>query len=68
MRLIGLHEAGLAGFKDRLGSRVEHLISQSPFKHPDNTPYTGFGAMFPTQSRRQGILIEYRGSLIRFCC
>ena len=66
MWLIGLHEAGMARFKDRLGGGIEHLITPSPFKHPDNAPYTGLGAMFLTQSGGQGILIEYRGSLIRF--
>ena len=68
MWLIGLHEAGMARFKDRLGGGIKHLITQSPFKHPDNAPYTGLGAMFLTQSGGQGILIEYRGSLIRFYC
>ena len=41
MWLIGLHEAGMARFKDRLGGGIEHLITQSPFKHPDNAPYPG---------------------------
>ncbi len=67
MWLIGLHEAGMARFKDRLGGGIEHLITQSPFKHPDNAPYPGLGAMLPAQSGGQGILIEYWCSLIRLC-
>ena len=54
MWLIGLHEAGMARFKDRLGGGIEHLITQSPFKHPDNAPYPGLGAMLPAQSGGQG--------------
>jgi hypothetical protein len=59
MWLIGLHKAGMARFKDRLGGGI---------KHPDNAPYPGLGAMLPAQSGGQGILIEYWCSLIRFCC
>jgi hypothetical protein len=68
MRLIRPHEAGMARFKNRLRGRMEHLITQSPFKHPDDAPNPRLSAMFPTQSGGQGILIEDRGSLIRFCC
>ena len=68
MRLIRLHKAGPARFKNHFARRIDDLITQSPFKHPDNAPYTGLGAMFLTQSGGQGILIEYRGSFIRFYC
>ena len=47
---------------------IEHLITPSPFKHPDNALYPGLGAMLPAQSGAgRGILIEYWCSLIRFC-
>ena len=59
MRLIRLHKAGPARFKNHFARRIDDLITQSPFKQPDNAPYTGLGAMFLTQSGGQGILIEY---------
>jgi hypothetical protein len=59
MRLIGEHEAWMAGFKDHLGSRIDHYIAQSTIEDADNAPHAGLGAMLPAQSRRQRILVEY---------
>jgi hypothetical protein len=61
VRLVGQHEAGMARFKDHFGGGVEHPITQTAIKHPDDAPYAWLGAMFPAQSGRQRVFIEHRG-------
>ena len=65
MRLIRPYEPGTASFKDYLGGRLEHLITQPTFEHSNDTPHAGLKAMFPTQSSWQRIFIEHRSALIR---
>ena len=52
VRLVGQHEAGMSRLKDHFGGGIEHLIAQTAIKHPDDTPYTESGAMFPPQCAR----------------
>ena len=60
MGLVWQQEAGITGLQDHFGIWFEHLIAQSPFKHPNDAPYAGLGAVFPTQPRRQRRFIEDR--------
>jgi hypothetical protein len=68
MRLIQPHKPGMASFKDHLGGRLEHLITQPTLEHSNDTPNSGLKAMFPTQSGWQRIFIEHRRALIRRWC
>ena len=53
MGLLRQQEARMAGLQDHLGIWFKHLIAQSPFKHPNDAPHAGLGAVFPTPPRRQ---------------
>ena len=63
MGLVWQLEPGMAGLQDYLGIRFKHTIAQSPFKHPNDPPHAGLGAVFPTQPRRQRRFIEDRSTL-----
>ena len=54
----------MTGLQDHFGIWFEHLIAQSPFKHPNDAPHAGLGAVFPTQPRRQRRFIEDRSALV----
>ena len=68
MRLIRPYKPGMASFKDQLGGRIEHLITQPTFEHSNDTPHSGLKAMFPTQCSWKRIFIEHRSALIRGQC
>ena len=53
----------MAGLQDHFGIWFKHLIAQSPFKHPNDAPHAGLGAVFSTQPRRQRRFIEDRSAL-----
>jgi hypothetical protein len=59
VRLVGQHEAGMARCKYHFGGRVEHPVTQTALKHPNDAPHAEPGAMFPAQSGRQRVFIEY---------
>ena len=44
MGLVRQQEAGMTGLQDHFGIWFEHLIAQSPFKHPNDAPHAGLGA------------------------
>lgn len=52
MGLVWQQEAWMAGLQDHFGIWFKHLIAQSPFKHPNDPPHAGLGAVFSTQPRR----------------
>jgi len=48
MGLVWQQGAWTARLQDHLGIWFEYLIVHSSFKHPNNVPYAGLGAVFPT--------------------
>ena len=64
MGLVRQQETGMAGLQDHLGFWFKHLIAQSPFKHPNDPPYGGLGAVFSTQPGRERRFIEDRSALV----
>ena len=52
MGLVWQQEAGMAGLQDHFGIWSKHMIAQSPFKHPNDPPHAGLGAVFSTKPRR----------------
>jgi hypothetical protein len=46
MGLVRQQEAGITGLQDHFGIWFERLIAQSPFKHPNDAPHAGLGAVF----------------------
>src|SRR5665647_1326700 len=60
MRLLGKDQPWATGLEDRLGTRVQHLIAQASFEHPDDAPYVRFSAVFASQTGRKGHLVKYR--------
>ena len=52
MGLVWQQEARMAGLQNHLGIWFKHLIAQSPFKHSNDAPHAGLGAVFSTQPPR----------------
>jgi hypothetical protein len=50
--LLGKEKPRTARLEDHLGIRIEHLIAQTSFKHSDDAPHAGLGAVLPAQLLR----------------